>query len=119
MSEVPQKPRRRDEGRREVTVQTEWIVMTPEKRKRARLLWDQGYRVGPIARTLGVYGTSVRQALVRQGIDPKPRWAAVRKRPKIEAAIHAGKSNEDIIKEVKTTAIYVNRLRRVLKGFAV
>jgi len=102
-----------------MTAETQWEVMTPEKRSTARRMWDQGYRIMPIARALDVYGSSVRQALIRQGIDPKPRWAAVRKRPKIEAAILAGKSNEDIIKEVNTTAIYVNRLRRVLKGFAV
>lgn len=102
-----------------MTAEIPWIVMTPAKRKKARLMWDQGYLVRPIATELGVNNSSVRQALIRQGIDPRLRWLAVCKRPKIEAAILAGKSNEDIIKECNTTRVYVLRLRRSLKGFAI
>lgn len=90
-----------------------WNRCTPEMKAQIIALHHQKLRPHPIAVRLGFNNNnSVRQVLQRAGLDPRANWLPVYRRPKIEAAIARGLTNDEIARETGATPDYVRRVRR-------
>ena len=93
-----------------------WIKMTPERCAYAVQRWneDERVRIEHIAKELGVHSTSVRQVLIRRGIDVVARVRRLKKKPRIEAFLKAnpGASNDAVAAEFGVHRSYIIQLRR-------
>ena len=94
-----------------------WNICTPPVKARILELWASGMRIRHIANELGIMNDCcVRQVVRRAGFDPKARFAKIKKRPKVEAMLRAGKSQEEIAKKLDVTRRYVCILLRGLEA---
>lgn len=94
-----------------------WNICTPPVKARILELWASGMRIRHIANELGIINDCcVRQIVKRAGFDPKARFAKINKRPKVEAMLRAGKSQEEIAKKLDVTRRYVCILLRGLEA---
>ena len=94
-----------------------WNICTPPVKARILERWKAGMRIRHIANELGIINDCcVRQVVRRAGFDPKARFAKINKRPKVEAMLRAGKSQEEIAKKLDVTRRYVCILLRGLEA---
>lgn len=97
-----------------MTARKEGVVryMTEERKAEAIALFKGGMRVRRIATKLKVPNdNSVRQVIVRAGLDPVKNWTGVNKRPKIEALLARNWKVAKIAAKLGVGEAYVRRIK--------